>query len=183
MLAAWGITIPAVTAGPDAYLVRLRPATISDAAAIGEIYNLEVRESTATMDLVQRSLDEQREWIANRSGAFAAIVAVQQSSGSIVGFASLSPYKSRAGYRSTVEDSVYVHRDFTGQGIGKDLLGRLVELARESGFHSIIARIEASGSASRALHASCGFDLVGIEREVGRKFNRWLDVALMQLLL
>jgi L-amino acid N-acyltransferase len=58
-----------------------------------------------------------------------------------------------------------------------------VEVARESGFHSMIGRIEAGGEASRALHASCGFELVGIEREVGRKFNRWLSVAVMQLLL
>ena len=59
----------------------------------------------------------------------------------------------------------------------------VIDIARDSGFHSIIARIEASGVASRALHETCGFELVGIEREVGRKFNRWLDVAIMQLLL
>jgi phosphinothricin acetyltransferase len=57
------------------------------------------------------------------------------------------------------------------------------EIAEESGFHSVVARIEASGTASRALHAACGFELVGIERQVGRKFNRWLDVAVMQLVL
>ena len=59
----------------------------------------------------------------------------------------------------------------------------MLDVARESGFHAVIARIEAGGTASRALHAACGFELVGIEREVGRKFNRWLDVAVMQLLL
>ena len=59
----------------------------------------------------------------------------------------------------------------------------LIDVARESGFHSVVARIEASSAASRALHASVGFDLVGVEREVGRKFNRWLDVAIMQLML
>jgi phosphinothricin acetyltransferase len=68
-------------------------------------------------------------------------------------------------------------------GIGTLLMDRLIEIARESGFHSIVARIEASGTASRALHASRGFELVGIERQVGRKFNRWLDVAIMQLML
>ena len=67
--------------------------------------------------------------------------------------------------------------------MGTLLLSDLVEIATASGFHSVIARIEASGTASRALHAKCGFELVGIERQVGRKFNRWLDVAVMQRLL
>ena len=71
----------------------------------------------------------------------------------------------------------------SGQGVGTLLLTRLVEIARASGFHAVMARIEASGTASRALHAKCGFELVGIERQVGRKFNRWLDVAVMQRLL
>jgi L-amino acid N-acyltransferase YncA len=163
--------------------VSLRPAVVSDAPAILEIYNREVLQTTATFDLVPRSLEQQQEWITARSGAFAAIVAVDDATRQVVGFASLSPYKERAAYRTTVEDSVYVHREFGGRGIGKQLVTRLVEIARESGFHSIIARIEASGDASRALHASCGFELVGIEREVGRKFNRWLSVAVMQRLL
>ncbi len=161
----------------------MRPATIADAAAILEIYNREVAETTSTFDLVQRTLDQQREWLAHRSGAFAAIVAVDNTTEQVIGFASLSPYKERAAYRTTVEDSVYVHRDFGGRGVGRLLMQHLVDVARESGFHSIIARIEASGTASRALHAACGFDLVGVEREVGRKFNRWLDVAVMQRLL
>ena len=162
--------------------LRIRPAVEGDAEAIRAIYNYEVRHSTATFDLVTRSGDEQRAWLAARSGAFAAIVATDGED-DVVGFASLSPYKERAAYRTTVEDSVYVHQDHTGQGIGKALLGRLIEVARESGFHSMIGRIEAGGDVSRALHASCGFELVGIEREVGRKFNRWLSVAVMQLML
>lgn len=156
---------------------------MADAAAILEIYNREVMQTTATFDLVPRTLEQQQEWIAARSGAFAAIVAVDAETRQVVGFASLSPYKERAAYRTTVEDSIYVHRDFGGRGIGKTLLSRLVDIARESGFHAIIGRIEAGGDASRALHASCGFELVGIEREVGRKFNRWLSVAVMQKML
>jgi phosphinothricin acetyltransferase len=163
--------------------VSIRPATAADAGAIAEIYNREVAETTATFDLVQRTPEAQQEWLAARSGAFAAIVAVEPTTRRVVGFAALSPYKERAAYRTTVEDSVYVHRQYGGRGIGTTLLGRLVDVARESGFHSIIARIEASSTASRALHTSCGFELVGIEREVGRKFNRWLDVAVMQRLL
>jgi phosphinothricin acetyltransferase len=167
---------------PAGVSITIRLATAADAQAIAEIYNYEVTRSTATFDIVPRTIEQQQEWLAARSGAFAAIVAVDGAR-RVVGFASLSPYKERAAYRTTVEDSVYVHQDHTGQGIGKALLGRLVEVARESGFHSVIGRIEAGGDVSRALHASCGFELVGIEREVGRKFNRWLSVAVMQLML
>lgn len=165
----------------DAIMIRL--ATAADASAIAEIYNREVTETTATFDLVPRTVDAQREWLAARSGAFAAIVAVDRLTRRVVGFASLSPYKERAAYRTTVENSIYVHRDFGGRGVGRQLLTHLVGVARESGFHSVIARIEASSEVSRALHARCGFELVGIERQVGRKFNRWLDVAVMQRLL
>jgi phosphinothricin acetyltransferase len=169
--------------GANREIIVIRPAILADAGAIAEIYNREVTETTATFDLVARTLDEQQEWLAARSGAFAAIVGVDPTSKQVVAFASLSPYKERAAYRTTVEDSIYVHRDFGGRGIGKLMLERLVEVARQSGFHSVMARIEASSSASRALHASCGFELIGVEREVGRKFRRWLDVAVMQRLL
>jgi L-amino acid N-acyltransferase len=171
------------TAGTDRPGISIRTATVADAAAILEIYNREVLESTATFDLVPRTLEQQQEWLSARSGAFAAIVAVDPASKRVVGFASLSPYKERAAYRTTVEDSVYVHRDFGGRGVGTALMRHLIEIARESGFHSIIARIEETGAASRALHASVGFELVGIEREVGRKFRRWLSVAVMQKML
>ena len=161
--------------------VRIRPAVESDAEAIRAIYNHEVEHSTATFDLVMRSSADQRSWLATRSGAFSVLVAEWQ--GDVVGFASISPYKERAAYRTTVEDSVYVRRDRHGLGIGKVLLTALLDAAETSGFHSVMARIEAGGDASRALHQACGFHLVGIEREVGRKFNRWVDVVEMQKLL
>ena len=163
--------------------ILIRTAASADAAAIVAIYNREVTSSTATFDLVERTIDQQRQWLADRSGAFAAIVAIDSSTAHVVGFAALSPYKERAAYRTTVEDSVYVDRAHNGRGIGRLLMTHLIATARNHGFHSIIARIEATGDASRGLHAACGFELVGVEREVGRKFNRWLDVAVMQLML
>jgi L-amino acid N-acyltransferase YncA len=162
--------------------LTVRLAEVGDAEAIRVIYNTEVTTSTSTFDLIPRSLGQQEEWLAARSGAFSAIVAVDVEE-TVVGFASLSPYKERAAYSTTVEDSVYVDPARQGEGIGTALLTRLIDIARTSGFHTVIARIEASGAASRALHSRSGFELVGIEREVGRKFNRWLDVAVMQLLL
>jgi L-amino acid N-acyltransferase len=165
--------------------ICLRTAVGDDAEAIRAIYNHEVTATTSTFDLVPRSLADQQRWLEARAGAFAAIVAVDEvAPGSpLAGFASLSPYKDRAAYSTTVEDSVYVDRRSSGRGVGTLLLTRLVDIARESGFHAVMARIEAGGAASRALHAKCGFELVGIERQVGRKFNRWLDVAVMQRLL
>ena len=168
-----------------AQAMTLRLASLGDAEQIRQIYNYEVSNTTATFDLVPRSLADQQQWIADRSGAFAAVVAVDplDELGEIVGFGSLSPYKERAAYRTSVEDSVYVRRDRNGQGIGKLIVNELLKVAAASGFHAVFARISAASEASIALHRSCGFQLVGIEREVGRKFNKWLDVAIMQALL
>ncbi|MEP6659012.1 MAG: N-acetyltransferase family protein [Acidimicrobiales bacterium] len=159
----------------------MRLATVDDAEAVAAIYNLEVETSTATFDLVPRSLEEQRAWLADRSGALSAIVAVDGAE--VVGFASLSLYKERAAYRTTVEDSVYVRRDRHRQGIGRALLTQLLDVARASGFHAVMARIEATRTSSIALHEACGFVVLGTEREVGRKFSRWLDATIMQQLL
>ena len=165
--------------------VTLRLASLGDAEQIRQIYNHEVSNTVATFDLVPRSLVDQQAWITDRNGAFAAIVAVDPGDphGDVVGFGSLSPYKERAAYRTSVEDSVYVRRDRNGEGIGKLIVTELLRVASVSGFHAVFGRITASSAASIALHKSCGFELVGIEREVGRKFNRWLDVAIMQALL
>ncbi|MBV9043129.1 MAG: N-acetyltransferase [Acidimicrobiia bacterium] len=160
-------------------LVRLAQA--ADVEAIRAIYNLEVLESTVTFDLVPRSHDDQREWLAAHSGAHPAVVAVDGED--VAGFGSLSPYKDRPAYSTTVEDSVYVHRGRRGQGVGKAILGELLRLATTHGFHAVIARIVGDHEASLALHRGCGFELVGTEKEVGRKFGRWLDVVELQRLL
>ena len=162
--------------------MHARLATIDDAEATRSIYNLEVTESTVTFDLVPRTLDQQQAYLVARSGAHAVLVAEDQS-GDVVGFASFSPYRDRPAYSTTVEDSVYVRRDQQGKGVGTLLLGELVTLARSHGFHAIMARIVGGHNASIALHRALGFEFVGTEREVGRKFGRWLDVDVMQLLL
>lgn len=162
--------------------ITLRLATTADAEQIREIYNYEVQHTPATFDLVPRTLADQQQWLADRSGAFATIVAVDAAVG-VVGFGALSPYKERAAYRTSVENSVYVRRGRHGEGIGRLLLNELLATAARSGFHTVFARINAASEASVALHRACGFEPVGIEREVGRKFGRWHDVALMQRLL
>jgi len=162
--------------------VSLRAAQVSDAEVIAIIYNYEVETSTATFDLVPRSIEAQREWITARSGAFSALVAEDSAAG-VIGFAALSTYRDRAGYRTTVENSVYVHRDHQRRGVGRLLLGALLEVARDSGFHTVIARIDSQSSGSLALHESLGFVVVGVERQIGRKFGRWLDSVIMQKML
>ena len=162
--------------------IAIRHSVESDAEAICAIYNWEVEHETSTFDIVPRSLESQRAWITARSGAFAAIVAVDEHD-QVVGFGALSEYRDRAAYSTTVENSVYVRRDMGRRGIGRLLLTSLLDHATASGFHAVMARIEASGTASRELHAACGYQLVGVEREIGRKFGKWLDVAIMQCLL
>ena len=165
---------------PHAYRTRL--VERRDADALRAIYNVEVLESTVTFDLVPRSLAEQVAWIDEHAGGHPALVAVD-GDGEVGGFASLSPYRPRPAYATTVEDSVYVNRAQRGRGVGRLLLDELVKLGTTHGFHSVIGRIVGGHEASIALHRSCGFEQAGVEREVGRKFGRWLDVVLMQKLL
>lgn len=161
--------------------MELRLAQVRDAEAIRRIYNLEVETSTVTFDLVPRSLHEQEDWITRRSGAHAVVVV--EDDGEVIAFGSLSPYRERPAYSTTVEDSVYVDRSQRGRGVGKAVLSELVRLATAHGFHTMIARIVGGHDASIALHKAVGFEIVGTERQVGRKFNQWLDVVVVQRVL
>ncbi|CAN5708553.1 GNAT family N-acetyltransferase [soil metagenome] len=161
--------------------IEVRRARLDDAAAILAIYNGEVTTSTVTFDLVPRTLADQRRWITDRSGAHAAVVAV--CDGELVGFGSLSSYRDRPAYSTSVEDSVYVDPAHQGAGVGRALLEELVALATAHGFHTVMARVVGGHEASIALHRAAGFEVVGTEREVGRKFGRWLDVVVLQRLL
>ena len=163
----------------DDLVVRL--AGLDDAEAIRRIYNHEVEHTTHTFDLVPRSLEDQRAWLREREGALGVLVA--ETGGRVVGFASLSEYRPRAAYRTSVESSVYVAEGLRGRGVGRRLMEDLVKVARERGFHTMLARIAGGHSASIQLHEAVGFAVVGTEREVGRKFGGWLDVVLMQRML
>jgi len=166
--------------GDRTWSVRL--ATTADAEGILRIYNAAVTGSVDTFDLVPRTLDDQIAWIDDHAGAHPAVVAVE-SGGEVLGFGSLSPYRPRPAYATTVEDSVYVAEAARGRGLGRGMLSELVRLAADHGFHSVIGRIVGHNEVSIGLHRACGFSEVGTEREVGRKFGRWLDVVVMQLLL
>jgi phosphinothricin acetyltransferase len=174
--------------------MRIRLAELADAEAIRTIYNVEVADSTNTFDMVPRTRNEQEEWILGHRGVHPAIVAIEPpdtgvgglagANGEIVvGFGSLSPFRERSGYSGTVENSVYVDRSQRGRGVGRALLAELLVLASDHGFHSVIARIAGHNETSIGLHTAAGFELVGVEREVGRKHRQWLDVVELQRLL
>ena len=162
--------------------MHVRLAEPSDAETVRRIYNEEVVGSTATFDLRARTAEEQEAWMAEHRGTYPVVVAVD-GAGAILGFGSLSTYRDRPSYATTVENSVYVDAAHRGEGVGRALLEELVRLATLYGFHSIIARVGGGNAASIALHEACGFEHVGVEREIGRKFNRWLDVAVLQRML
>lgn len=174
--------------------MRIRLAELADAGAIRAIYNVEVLESTNTFDMVPRSAAEQAAWIVEHSGVHPAVVATESpgpqatghigASGEIVlGFGSLSVFRERSGYSATAENSIYVDRAQRGKGVGKALLAELLVLASAHGFHSVIARIAGHNETSIGLHEAAGFELVGVEREIGRKHRQWLDVVELQRLL
>ena len=167
---------------PKVGRVHVRLARLDDAEAIREIYNVEVTGSTVTFDLVPRSAEVQEQWLRQHAGAHPALVATDDA-GIVLGFGALGPYRSRPAYATTVEDSVYVRRDMQRRGVGRAILGELLSLATAHGFHAVIGRIVDGHEASINLHRACGFELVGTEREVGRKFGRWLDVVVMERLL
>lgn len=147
-----------------------------------EIYNREVLETAHTFDLHPRTLEDQSRYIEDRSGGL-IVLAAESDDGEIVGFGSISFYRDRPGYRTSVENSVYVHPDHHREGVGSALLAALIENARAHGFHAMFARIVDAQEASVELHRRHGFEMVGIEREAGRKFGKFRDVALMQRLL
>jgi phosphinothricin acetyltransferase len=161
--------------------LRIRVAEARDLDAINAIYNHCVERSTCTFQVEPVSAAERASWFAEHGEAHPVTVAERE--GEVVGWGALSPHKGRCAYRHTVEPSVYVHQDLLGQGIGRALLGDLIARARAVGHHTMVGGVCSENAASLALCREFGFLEVGHLREVGRKFERWLDVVLVQLQL
>jgi L-amino acid N-acyltransferase YncA len=169
---SWGLVMSPIT---------LRPATESDLVAINDIYNHYVHHSTCTYQEESEPLDSRRQWFRHHGDQHPIIVA--EAGGQVAGWGSLSTYHARSAYGHTVENSVYVHHQHRRRGIGSRLLEELIVRARQFGYRVIIASIDGDQAASIALHAKHHFEKVGHFKQVGFKFNRWLDVIYMELML
>ncbi len=160
----------------------IRDVTEADLPGVFAIYNAEVLTGTATWDLEPRTEAEQLAWLDEHSAPYCAIVAVE-GAGEVIGYGSLSRYRERPGYRFTVEDTVYVRPDRQRQGVGRALLVELVRRGKAGGYHAMLGRISGDNPASVGLHQALGFTEAGVERAVGFKFDQWLDVVTVELLL
>jgi phosphinothricin acetyltransferase len=158
----------------------IRPSKAADVAAIAEIYGHHVLNGLASFELLAPSADEIGKRRADVVGKnFPYLTA--EADGRVVGYAYASLYRTRPAYRHTLEDSVYVHKDFHGRGIGRLLLNALIEACEKAGCRQLIAVIgDSENHGSIKLHEACGFELVGIMKAVGFKFGRWVDSVYMQ---
>lgn len=161
----------------------IRDASEADLPGILSIYNDAVQHTTAIWNETLVDLANRRAWLTERTAAGFPVLVMVDSAGAVLGYASYGPWRPHDGYRHTVEHSVYVRTDQRGQGLGVLLMQALIERARAAGLHVMVGAIEAQNSASIGLHQRLGFTITGQMAHVGRKFDRWLDLTLMQLIL
>jgi phosphinothricin acetyltransferase len=160
----------------------VRDATETDLPGILEIYNDAVLTTTSIWNGTPVDLENRRAWLTERQAAgFPVLVAVED--GAVLAYATFGPFRPHEGYRHTAENSVYVHRDARGRGIGRTIMHPLIERARQAGMHVLIGAVEADNTASLRLHAGLGFIEGGRLFQVGTKFGRWLDLVFVQLRL
>lgn len=163
-------------------VVTIRAARPGDAEAIRAIRNHAIAHSTALWTHAPQTSAEGAAWLDRHLARGSAFVAETDDTtdGAVAGFAVYGPWRELDGYRHTVEDSIYVRDDQHGRGLGSALLTAIIEAARDAGHHVMIADIEAENRASIRLHERFGFQHVGTVREVGEKFDRWLDLTIMR---
>jgi len=161
--------------------INIRPYKTDDTQAILDIVNHNILHSTSLYDYNIRSYEQQKTILEEKINKnFPVIVA--ELDGIVVGFGMYSEFRFREAYQFTVEHSVYVSEDFQSKGIGKQLLQELINLARKQKIHTMIGVIDSENQGSVVFHEKFGFKTVGIIKESGYKFDRWLDSVLMQLL-
>lgn len=159
----------------------IRDATRADIPAITAIYAHAVLNTVATLDTEEPTVASQTEWFEHHDARHPVVVV--SCGGEILGWASLSAWSAKGGYRDTVEASVYVSPEHHGEGLGAQLLHALVQRARSLGLHVVVARISTSNHVSMHLAERCGFVRVGTMRQSGFKFGDWVDVEVLQLIL
>ena len=159
----------------------IRSATPADAAAINSIFNPYIEKSTATFITEPYTLEQRFAWFDEHQDVHPVVVA--ECDGAVVGFGALSTFRARSAYARTAEVSIYVREDFHRRGIGRMILGALTARARVLGHHTIIGVCCSESQASIALLEAFGFTRAGHLREVGRKFDRWLDTVILEQVL
>jgi L-amino acid N-acyltransferase YncA len=161
--------------------ISIRAAREDDAAAIATIYNQGIEDRIATLETELRTAPERREWMAARGPRHPVIVA--ESAGEVIGWGSLNSYNPRAAYQHVVDLSVYVERQWRGKGVGRRLLARLIELARDIGYHKMMLAAFPFNGSGVALYERMGFTTVGICHEMGLLDGGWVDTIVMEKLL
>ena len=162
--------------------LTIRPAKSEDLEKILEIVNHSILHTTANYNYDIQTLEVQTKWFEDKKAKNMPVV-VADLDGEVVGFGSYGQFREKIGYQYTVEHSVYVVNNVIGKGVGSKLLTELIRLAKEQGFHVMIGAIDADNSGSIVFHEKFGFTTIGTIREVGYKFNHWLDLVFMQLIL
>ena len=163
--------------------MQIRDASFTDIDGIVTIYNHAVSHTTAIWNEATATAADRADWLAaRRQSGYPVLVAVDAND-QVLGYASFGDWRAWDGYRHTVENSVYVRNDRQGEGIGKALLAELIDRARILGKHVMVAGIESSNTGSIELHRRFGFEPVGHLKQVGTKFDRWLDLVFLQLTL
>ncbi|MGQ9454541.1 MAG: GNAT family N-acetyltransferase [Armatimonadota bacterium] len=166
----------------DAYgRLLIRPAVEDDLPHIARIYNQAILETTATFDTEPKSTEDWRSILLEHNEVFPLVVAELDET--VVAWGALRPFIKRPAARHTVENAVYVDSAHHGRGIGSDILAHLLDCARRAGHHAVIALVVAGNAASERLHLKMGFRQVGVLREVGFKFDRWLDLVIFEKLV
>ena len=158
--------------------MTIRAATESDLTGIAAIYGHEARTGIATFDTEPRSIDRWRELLGSTTRGDHLLVATNDET--ILGYAHSTAYRPKPCYAGTRETSVYLTSDAQGQGLGRQLYDDLLGWLVADGIRTVVAAVALPNPASLALHRACGFEEVGVMREVGRKFDRWIDVLWLQ---
>lgn len=158
--------------------ILVRTAAETDLPDITRIYNYAIKHTTATFDIEPKSIEDRCNWLYSHSDDHPLIVAVIDDR--VVGWAELKPFGTRKAYEHTVEDAVYVDCNHQGRGIGSALLARLLDIASERRHHAVLSLIVGGNNSSIRLHEKFSFELVGRMREVGRKFDQWLDILIYE---
>ena len=162
---------------------QLKSCTEKQLPEILDIFNDAILNSTALYEYKIRTLERMDSWYADKLKGNYPVIGAFDKNGMLLGFSTYGMFRVQPAYKYTVEHSVYVRSDMRGHGLGKVLLHAIVTKAKEQNFHALVGVIDASNTTSVKLHENEGFFLVGILKESGYKFGKWLDAAFYQLIL